>query len=397
MNFYRFASIVLLFLLLPVLLLLALFLSELAAGSVSWEDARSSVLALLAALLLVVAIVLLLTCLSRATLRKAARKAAYRSGLLTEFGHEKTAKDGRTALRKLDRICDVLVRRKFPRNCVTLPFRLTRRPDPCIYSQFFLMDSGLAVTWDNPNVRILLNGVEQDTYNLQAGTQYQVRIGTLNASPYFDSVATHVEVNLLSFGIGAPTPSPITTYSVDIPAGTTDPGIVRQIDWTSPQDPGHYCIQVIVSHPDDINLSNNEGWNNTEVRAVSAGELFRRAVPVWAWRGDLPRGRDKEGQAQLLQERSDVRVVVSGYKFPAAVDVDDPDLDALFDDTPPPWPVTVTPEQFQLRAGTQESQNVEVAIQVPPNAISGTIASFNVTARAGNRPLGGVTFHLKVT
>ena len=40
-----------------------------------------------------------------------------------------------------------------------------RRADPMIYSQFYLMEQGLAVTWDNPDafvaiVRDFLRGVD---------------------------------------------------------------------------------------------------------------------------------------------------------------------------------------------------------------------------------------------
>ena len=36
------------------------------------------------------------------------------------------------------------------RSSVHLPSTIYKRPDPLIYSQYFLMSKGLAVTWDNP-------------------------------------------------------------------------------------------------------------------------------------------------------------------------------------------------------------------------------------------------------
>jgi hypothetical protein len=44
-----------------------------------------------------------------------------------------------------------------------IPGRIISKPDPCIYSQFLLMQLDQPVTWDNPDVHIFLNGVEQDT------------------------------------------------------------------------------------------------------------------------------------------------------------------------------------------------------------------------------------------
>src|SRR5262249_36988316 len=38
--------------------------------------------------------------------------------------------------------------------------------------------------------------------------------------------------------------------------------------WRTPDTPGHYCIEVNLSHPDDGNPSNNRGWNNTQVFAA---------------------------------------------------------------------------------------------------------------------------------
>src|SRR5215212_9149113 len=37
-------------------------------------------------------------------------------------------------------------------DCGRIPDPLIRRPDPCIYSQTYLMAQGLPVTWDNPDI-----------------------------------------------------------------------------------------------------------------------------------------------------------------------------------------------------------------------------------------------------
>ena len=48
------------------------------------------------------------------------------------------------------------------------------RPDPCIYDQCYLRQLGLAVTWDNPDVTLLSNGVVVAKQNLLPNTQYEI-------------------------------------------------------------------------------------------------------------------------------------------------------------------------------------------------------------------------------
>src|SRR5262245_29559219 len=46
------------------------------------------------------------------------------------------------------------------------------RPDPLIYSQSYLMSLGLAVTWDNPDIVLHLNGAPVSSSLLQPDTLY---------------------------------------------------------------------------------------------------------------------------------------------------------------------------------------------------------------------------------
>src|ERR1035437_1506232 len=36
--------------------------------------------------------------------------------------------------------------------CAVIPPQIYKRADPMIYSQYYLMEQGLAVTWDNPDI-----------------------------------------------------------------------------------------------------------------------------------------------------------------------------------------------------------------------------------------------------
>jgi hypothetical protein len=152
--------------------------------------------------------------------------------------------------------------------CVTIPGHIVHKPDPCIYSQFLLMKLEQPVTWDNPDVRIFLNGVEQDTYNLTAGTDYDIEITVHNSSREKPANGTTVDARWIDFGAGGQTRHAIDTLTANVPIWPgTDLVSAR---WRTPDVPGHYCIEVELSHPNDGNPSNNLGWNNTQVHAANS-------------------------------------------------------------------------------------------------------------------------------
>ncbi len=171
-------------------------------------------------------------------------------------------------LGRLCRIWEIITREPktpFGDPCVNFPGHVIRKPDPCIYSQFLLMRLQQPVTWDNPDVRILLNGVEQSTYDLSVGTTYTIQITVHNSSRDKPATGTAVYVRWIEFGAGSQTRHAIATLSADVPLW---PGVaVVQTTWPTPDTPGHYCIEVELQHPSDGNPSNNLGWNNTQVHA----------------------------------------------------------------------------------------------------------------------------------
>jgi hypothetical protein len=77
-----------------------------------------------------------------------------------------------------------------------------------------------------------------------------------------------VEVNWLEFGAGGQIKHAIATTTANVPVwpGTT----VVHVDWTTPPTPGHFCIEVLLSHPNDGNPANNRGQNNTQVKAAAS-------------------------------------------------------------------------------------------------------------------------------
>ncbi|MEW8000629.1 MAG: hypothetical protein AB2795_18940 [Candidatus Thiodiazotropha endolucinida] len=177
----------------------------------------------------------------------------------------------RSELSRLCKIWEIISREpKTPEGdpCVLFPGHLIRKPDPCIYSQFLLMQLNQPVTWDNPDVRILLNGAPQNTYNLTAGTEYQLEITIHNSSRDKQANGTTVHVRWVEFGAGGQTRHGIATLTANVPVW---PGTdLVQTNWRTPETPGHYCIEVELVHPDDANPANNRGWNNTQVYAANS-------------------------------------------------------------------------------------------------------------------------------
>ena len=83
--------------------------------------------------------------------------------------------------RLIERIKERCVKEKIPHpfkdaagSCFTVAHPAFRRPDPCIYSQSYLMKLGLPVTWDNPDIILRRNGVIVPEHDLQPGTLYEI-------------------------------------------------------------------------------------------------------------------------------------------------------------------------------------------------------------------------------
>jgi hypothetical protein len=61
-------------------------------------------------------------------------------------------------------------RRKSGRSdCQPVSSDIYKRPDPFIYDQYYLMAQGIAVSWDNPDIRIELNDQPVDPHDLLPG------------------------------------------------------------------------------------------------------------------------------------------------------------------------------------------------------------------------------------
>jgi hypothetical protein len=178
------------------------------------------------------------------------------------------------------------------------PEDITRRPDPCIYSQQYLQSQGIAVTWNNPDIWMAKAStpgvIEPDSYHLEADTDYIVSVRCHNAST---DLALGVRVRLLyrpwSFNSPDLLPVQTTASGQEVVRFANIAGMsftVVQFNWhTPPVAPGetqHFCLQAHLSHPMDINLENNMGQENTNVHSanpghVAPGEVVEVDVPLF--------------------------------------------------------------------------------------------------------------------
>jgi hypothetical protein len=143
-------------------------------------------------------------------------------------------------------LCDIIHRRIRPGTdqCDTLNSPVVRVPDPLIYDQYYHMSLGLPISWDNPDIKIFLNGVEVEPSSLAPATTYRIRARIWNKSNDAPVAELKVAFSYLSFGVATQS-HPIGQTSVNLGViGGPDHPAFAYMNWTTPAVPGHYCIPV---------------------------------------------------------------------------------------------------------------------------------------------------------
>lgn len=297
----------------------------------------------------------------------------------------------------IKKLCDCL-RRSGPVGPVSrgpvvqrVPARIYRRPDPLIYSQRWLQAQGLAVTWDNPDIHIERAGVRVAPHSLDPATEYEIVAQIWNGSTLAPAVAMPVRFSYLGFGVATGN-HPIGSQHVDLPVKGA-PGLpaIARMPWTTPSAPGHYCIQVELIWPDDLNPYNNLGQTNTDVKPLnspratflipvrnehSRTETFQLEVDSYRLAPQLPcPPSDPHGAApdtrarELRREQARSRHLAGGHPIPDG------------------WDVALAPRELQLEPG----QETEVRLEVQaPDGFSGA-QTFNLNVLANGQLVGGVT------
>ena len=153
---------------------------------------------------------------------------------------------------------------------IDIPPHTYKRPDPMIYSQFYLMSRGVAVTWDNPDIQLFdAGGAGVASHALTPSTPYQIRARIWNGSTDAPAVNVLVRFYYLSFGAGTVRNYIGETY-VDTPVKGSPLGPAdARMAWITPPA-GHYCIQVELNWIDDANLLNNLGQENVDIKKLNS-------------------------------------------------------------------------------------------------------------------------------
>jgi hypothetical protein len=300
-------------------------------------------------------------------------------------------------------LCRLLHRRRSPTHedngcCIDLPPDVYKRADPLIYSQYYLMAQGLAVTWDNPDIE-LFDGATLVTGPLQANHRYRVRVRVWNGSYDAPAVGLGVALSYLSFG--AQTVShPVAGTSVNLGAkATANCPAFAEFGWTTPAAGGHYCLQAQLSWADDANPDNNLGQKNVTVAAAQSPAEFafvvRNEASVtrrFVLEADcylLPRLRPCGEDADSRDRQPTPRLVESKRRWAAALQ------EQSYGQFPVPndWSVQIVPDRLSLEP--REEATVQVLIEPTDPTFRGSknfnIHTFALDESGAREMTGGVT------
>lgn len=284
------------------------------------------------------------------------------------------------------------VERESRKSCVDIPPHIYRRPDPMIYSQDYLMEQGLAITWDNPDIQLFDQGVPVSSHELKPDRMYEVVARIWNGSTDAPAVNLPVRFSYLNFGIGQ-TGIPIGQTFVDLPAkGAVGHPVYARQTWSTPATPGHYCLKVELVWGDDANPFNNLGQENVDVKPLNSPNAdFSIRVQN---NGDRRKRFNMEidtyqiGEQPIcehptLAETNRLTKIEMAERRQNVISRHGKELFQI----PSGWSVSVEPREILLSPG--EEQDIQVSITAP-DGFSGR-QNFNLNAFSEDRLLGGVT------
>jgi len=278
-------------------------------------------------------------------------------------------------------------KRKVPsrHRCVPINNPAFVRPDPMIYDQYYLTSLGLAVTWDNPDIQLYLNGTPVSSSLLMPGTTYEVVAQIWNNSIDAPVVGMPVAFSFLEFGVGT-TSVPIGSLQIDlgVKGGPNCPAYASML-WTTPTTPGHYCIQVLLQPADDSNTQNDLGQENTNVGTAHSPAVFtftlrndtdKHQTYNFAVDAYVPGTPDPCGATNSAKDRA-VRVARHRRGVQPV---------------PPGWQITVVPEKPTL--DPDQSTVITITAASPAGFTGNQVLNVNAFHAAGIA--GGVTLTVQV-
>lgn len=269
--------------------------------------------------------------------------------------------------------------------CGTIDHPSFHRADPLIYSQNYLQGLGLAVTWDNPDIVLLKNGVIVSETGLQPNTEYEIDATIWNNS--FDAPVVGMPVNFsfLSFGAGT-TKTPIGSQIINlgVKGGANHPAHSR-IKWITPPA-GHYCIQVDFDWDDDLNPANNMGQNNVDVQTAHSPAIFHFSLKN---NNDKPDHFHFEIDTYKLPPQTECKTKIDPRLTKDLKWKQIQDLHRKQDfPVPIGWSIELNPSQVTLQPG--QSIDVEASFEPPSGFTGEQVFNIHAISRQGQQ-IGGVT------
>ncbi len=236
--------------------------------------------------------------------------------------------------------------------CVLVPPEIVHDPDPSTYDQQLLFATGIAPTFNSPDI---------DTVDIWPLTPIPNLTATVrNLSSESSANQTRVDVSWSAWGIGMPRQAVATSF-VDL-ARAGFPGSEQTLSWPLPpalKAAGLFGLFVTVIHPYDTDVNNNQGEQTLNGFQTSTGRAKAFVVPV----------RNPMSSAQTI--------TLSAGPLPVAN-----------------W-VNVVPSVFTLAAGGVKDVmvSIDVPAAIPPSPPGTAIsAAVDILATIGGAYLGGVSF-----
>lgn len=198
--------------------------------------------------------------------------------------------------------------RRRPTGCFMIPPDVSRSPDPCLYSQTYLMAQGLSVTWNNPDIQITKpDGTPVDSSALEPDTEYRV-VATIHNASFDAALGVQVICVYRPWSFGTDERIPVETDNDGNPAiRVLNIGAwgakAATFTWRTPalqpgNDKEHYCLQVECFHPQDKEPNNNIGQENTNVIRTASSATIK--IPL----------------QNLRRARQDIRLEIDEYRIP---------------------------------------------------------------------------------
>jgi len=240
-------------------------------------------------------------------------------------------------------------------------------PDPYIYHQWnsstwHLTPGSGDPIWNNPCIQLYEVATNNPVAsgNLKIGTPYRVEATIYNTATV---VANGAQVTFEWSDLGTGTPVGgwrfIGTDDVNVPAS---PGtVIASAIWT-PIQTGHCCINVDVYHASDSDMSNNHGWENTQVKPISSPA----EIPFRVY-------NTTESRALVCLE-----VTQSDPYEPELYDVWETRITR-------PYPQVLEPNDYQIAT---------LRVMAPQWAYEGQTRVLSVTARVNGEVIGGIDFEV---